>query len=89
MLSAPTSLKERNLRKVDWVHFASILVDWPTPPGVGNEGLVEPHFTILYSKINAALDITFPKRIIKTKIKTPVGEQILIILGEKPLKPTI
>jgi hypothetical protein len=48
-----------------------LLEEWPTPPASWNGDTIESNCDILYAKINAALDITCPKRIIKNKIKLP------------------
>jgi hypothetical protein len=64
-------VKERNLWKADWSQFASLLMEWPSPPTLWNEGTVESQCDILYSQINSALDIICPKRIIKNRIKLP------------------
>ena len=67
----PPSVRERNFRKADWTKFASLLTEWPAPPAFWNKETVESQCDILYTKINAALDITCPKRVIKNRIKLP------------------
>ncbi len=62
---------ERNLRKADWIQFASLLMEWPSPPALWNEGTIESHCDILYSQINSALDVVCPKRVIINNIKLP------------------
>ena len=67
----PTPQQGYGKKTADWPLFKSLLQEWPEPPNLWNEAIIEAECDSFYNLINSALDKSCPKIIPNIKHKLP------------------